>query len=84
MQAKLASNNSDHSQAGVGSWVVERMAEDRNSSSGKLTFNLRIALWTTFKSGSWWARHVTIRVYCENLEIGFEGETASLDICVNA
>ncbi|KAJ9181306.1 hypothetical protein P3X46_009446 [Hevea brasiliensis] len=76
MQAKLASDNSDHSQTGVGSRVVERMTEDRNSSNRKLSFNLRVALWTTFKSGTWWARHINVRVYCENLEVGFVGNTS--------
>ncbi|OAY42985.1 NDR1/HIN1-like protein 10 [Manihot esculenta] len=77
METTLVSNNSDRRQAGVGSWVVEKMVEERKSNKGKLSFNLRFALWTTFKSGTWWARHVNMRVYCESLEVGFVGNTGN-------
>ncbi|XP_050229297.1 NDR1/HIN1-like protein 10 [Mercurialis annua] len=69
----LEVNGSD---TGVGSWVVESMLKDK-SSTGNVTFDIRMALWSIFKSGSWWARHVTIRVYCENLVVSFIGNSGN-------
>ncbi|EEF29836.1 NDR1/HIN1-like protein 10 [Ricinus communis] len=76
VQAKLEANNADRKQAGVGSWVVDKMAKDK-STTGNVTFDIRMALWSTFKSGSWWARHVTIRVYCEDLVVSFMGNSGT-------
>ncbi|CAI0391135.1 unnamed protein product [Linum tenue] len=35
----------------------------------------QMAVWTTFKSDSWWTRRSTVRVFCEELKVAFVGKT---------
>lgn len=66
---KLATNNTE--QHLVGRWVVEDIAKER--SGGAVSFNLRMLVLATFKSGAWWTRHVSMKVFCEDLKVNFVG-----------
>ncbi|PON43336.1 hydroxyproline-rich glycoprotein family protein [Parasponia andersonii] len=69
MRVRLATNNTvDHL---VGNWVVDEIARERNA--GVLSFNLRMVVFATFKSGAWWTRHASMKVFCENLKVNFVG-----------
>ncbi|CAN1813103.1 hypothetical protein LINPERHAP1_LOCUS26767, partial [Linum perenne] len=52
-----------------------KMAEDFGK--GAVEFNLRMAAWTTFRSDSWWTRRSTVRVFCEELKVGFSGKSGN-------
>lgn len=73
MKAKFWANSTD--QIIVETDVVDKLAKDRTT--GTVRFSLRMVLWTTLKSGSWWTRHTTMRVYCEDLQVGFVGATGN-------
>ncbi|CAN1314248.1 hypothetical protein LINPERPRIM_LOCUS29244 [Linum perenne] len=49
--------------------AMKKMAEDFGK--GAVEFNLRMAAWMTFRSDSWWTRRSTVRVFCEELKVGF-------------
>ncbi|EXC21224.1 hypothetical protein L484_002234 [Morus notabilis] len=75
---KLATNNTE--QHLVGRWVEEDIAKER--SGGAVSFNLRMLVLATFKSGAWWTRHASMKVFCEDLKVNFVGGEISgvLDI----
>lgn len=73
IRAGLTTNSSDTPMVPL--WVVEDLRKDRGK--GMVTFNLRMAVWSTFKSGSWWTRHVGMRVFCEDLQVSFVGDTGN-------
>ncbi|CAI0391136.1 unnamed protein product [Linum tenue] len=72
MTTRLATNSSVDEE--VENEAVEKMAEDYNG-PGAVEFSLRMAVWTTFKSDSWWTRRSTVRVFCEELKVAFVGKT---------
>ncbi|CAL1394977.1 unnamed protein product [Linum trigynum] len=72
MVTKLATNSSIDEEAEDD--AVEKMAEEYGS-RGAVEFSLRMAMWTTFKSDSWWTRRSTVRVFCEELKVAFVGKT---------
>ncbi|GLT90109.1 hypothetical protein SLE2022_080610 [Rubroshorea leprosula] len=51
-------------------WVVQEMEKERNT-RGSVTFSLRFSIWSTFKSGTWWMRHMSMRVFCGDLKVDF-------------
>lgn len=69
MRVRLASNNTeDHL---VGNWVLDEIARERNG--GALSFDLRMIVLATFRSGAWWTRHATMKVFCNDLKVSFVG-----------
>ncbi|XP_010503988.1 PREDICTED: uncharacterized protein LOC104781090 [Camelina sativa] len=55
----------------IPSWVVDEMKKERET--GTVTFNLRMAVWVTFKTDGWVARERGLKVFCGKLKVGFEG-----------
>lgn len=69
MKLKLSTNNTD--QHVVGDWVLNDMIRERNG--GTVKFNVRMLVFSTFKSGVWWTRQATLKVFCEGLKVDFVG-----------
>ncbi|KAF3442735.1 hypothetical protein FNV43_RR16652 [Rhamnella rubrinervis] len=69
MKLKMATNNSDEHV--VGNWVMEDIVRQRNS--GTVSFNIRLLIYTTFKSGGWWTRQATLKVFCDDKKVNFVG-----------
>lgn len=59
----------------VPSWVVEEMKKERDT--GTVTFNLRMAVWVTFKTDGWAARERGLKVFCGKLKVGFQGPSGN-------
>lgn len=55
----------------VPSWVGEEMKKERET--GTVSFNLRMAVWVTFKTDGWSAREKGLKVFCGKLKVAFEG-----------
>ncbi|XP_030483266.2 uncharacterized protein LOC115699863 [Cannabis sativa] len=55
----------------IGGWVVDEMRREREH--GLLSLNVRLAVFATFKSSSWWTRHAYMKVFCEHLDVRFVG-----------
>jgi LEA14-like dessication related protein len=70
LHVTLSTNNTDDRHV-VDEWVVDDMGEDRNG--GSVSFDLRMLVSSTFKSGGWWARGGKLKVFCDNLNVGFVG-----------
>ncbi|GAV57323.1 LEA_2 domain-containing protein [Cephalotus follicularis] len=63
---------------GSGQALVEDLSKARDK--GTMSFSLRFVVLSTFKSSgssSWWIKHVSMRVYCEDLEVAFVGATGN-------
>ncbi|KAJ7971660.1 Late embryogenesis abundant (LEA) hydroxyproline-rich glycoprotein family [Quillaja saponaria] len=73
VNVKLTTNPSN--QVMVARWVVDEMAKERGT--GTVTFNLRMQLRSEFKSGELSSRGVVLRVFCEDLEVQFQGTTGN-------
>lgn len=69
MKLKLSTNNTDRHV--VGDWVLDDMMRERND--GTVKFNVRMLVFSTFKSGVWWTRQATLKVFCEDLKVDFVG-----------
>ncbi|KAH7512242.1 NDR1/HIN1-like protein 12 [Ziziphus jujuba] len=69
MKLKLATNSMDEHV--VADWVLDDIVKERNG--GSVTFNMRMLVFSTFKSGVWWTRHATLKVFCEDLKVDFIG-----------
>lgn len=69
MKLKMATNNSDDHV--VGNWVLDDIIRQRNV--GTVSFNVRLLVYTTFKSGVWWTRQATLKVFCDNKKVNFVG-----------
>ncbi|XP_022941877.1 uncharacterized protein LOC111447106 [Cucurbita moschata] len=54
-----------------GNWEETEEKLGKEKATRKVSFNLRFFVWTTFQSGSWWTRHVILRVFCDDLKIDF-------------
>lgn len=73
MRVRLAANNTvDHL---VGNWVVDEIAKER--SGGVVNFNLRLIVFATFKSGAWWTRHASMKVFCDGFKVKFVGSESN-------
>ncbi|KAL1199876.1 NDR1/HIN1-like protein 10 [Cardamine amara subsp. amara] len=59
----------------VPSWVGEEMKKEKET--GTVTFNLRMAVWVTFKTDGWSARERGLKVFCGKLKVGFEGSSVN-------
>lgn len=79
MAMTMAANNTE--QHSVGRWVVEEMGKER--SGGAVSFNVRMLVLATFKSGAWWTRHASMKVFCEDLTINFVGSEINGVLDVN-
>lgn len=66
---KMATNNSDDHV--VGNWILEDIIRQRDT--GTVSFNMRLLVYTTFKSGVWWTRRATLKVFCDNTKVNFVG-----------
>ncbi|EOY08453.1 hypothetical protein QUC31_010852 [Theobroma cacao] len=73
MNAIISTNGS--AQNAVPIWLTQEMSKDR--ATGSLTFALRIRIWATFKTGSWWTRSLVIRVLCDDLKVNFVGASGN-------
>ncbi|CAN0847471.1 hypothetical protein LINGRAHAP2_LOCUS4997 [Linum grandiflorum] len=74
LTAKMAANRSADGGEDEGE-AMEKMAEELGK--GAVEFNLRMAAWTTFRSDSWWTRRSTVRIFCEELKVGFVGKSGN-------
>ncbi|XP_062114482.1 uncharacterized protein LOC133825574 [Humulus lupulus] len=72
LKLRLASNQTNEDV--IGDWAVDEMRRERDR--GFLTLNVRLAVFATFKSGSWWTRHAFMKVFCDNLDVRFVGSEA--------
>uniref|UniRef100_A0A2N9G9R2 Late embryogenesis abundant protein LEA-2 subgroup domain-containing protein n=1 Tax=Fagus sylvatica TaxID=28930 RepID=A0A2N9G9R2_FAGSY len=73
LHVKLSANNLVEHE--VGDWVVDDMVRDRNG--GSLSFNFRLQVSSSFKSGTWWTREHILKVCCDNLNVQFVGATGN-------
>jgi hypothetical protein len=78
INAKLSENNKDNL---VENWVVDKLAKER--SNGSVSFNFRMLVWTTFRSGLWWKRHLSMKVMCEDIQVTFVGASGNGNIAAN-
>lgn len=69
MKLKMATNNSDEHV--IGNWVLDDIIRQRNG--GTVDFNVRLLIYATFKSGVWWTRQATLKVFCDNKKVNFVG-----------
>ncbi|XP_010248447.1 PREDICTED: NDR1/HIN1-Like protein 3-like [Nelumbo nucifera] len=53
--------------------AASALASDR--SSGSVSFNVNIGAWVWFKAGAWRTRRHLLRVFCEDLKVGFSSNT---------
>ncbi|RZC84136.1 hypothetical protein C5167_046923 [Papaver somniferum] len=64
----------------MGTYVGERTAKDilgDKNNGGGLRFNVRMLAWVRFRSGAWRTRRHLMRVFCEDVRIGFPNATSS-------
>ncbi|ESQ45255.1 hypothetical protein EUTSA_v10010982mg [Eutrema salsugineum] len=59
----------------VPSWVGEEMKKERET--GTVSFDLRMAVWVTFKTEGWSARESGLKVFCGKLKVAFEGASGN-------
>ena len=78
INAKLSANNKDNL---VENWVLDKLAKER--SNGSVSFNFRMLFWTTFRSGLWWKRHLSMKVLCEDIQVTFVGASGDGNIAAN-
>ncbi|KAB5552941.1 hypothetical protein DKX38_010252 [Salix brachista] len=78
INAKLSANNKDNL---VENWVLDKLAKER--SNGSVSFNFRMLFWTTFRSGLWWKRHLSMKVLCEDIQVSFVGASGYGNIAAN-
>uniref|UniRef100_A0A6V7QWL2 Late embryogenesis abundant protein LEA-2 subgroup domain-containing protein n=1 Tax=Ananas comosus var. bracteatus TaxID=296719 RepID=A0A6V7QWL2_ANACO len=62
----------------VGGDVTNGINSDRSHGNGAVRFQFRVLSWAVFNSGGWRTRRHVMRVYCEDVSIGFNNSTASL------
>lgn len=61
----------------VDSDVVTGIESDRGRGDGAVRFRVRVLSWVRFRSGAWRTRWHTLRVYCDDVRIGFRTGTNS-------
>ncbi|OVA07129.1 Late embryogenesis abundant protein [Macleaya cordata] len=55
--------------------TVKEMVGDRNR--GEVNFNVRMLAWVRFRSGAWRTRRHLMRVFCDDVKIGFSSNTGT-------
>ncbi|WOL15542.1 hypothetical protein Cni_G24323 [Canna indica] len=62
----------------VDSDVVKGINSERGRGDGAVSFHVRVLAWVRFRSGAWRTRWHVLRIYCDNVPIGFRnGSTAA-------
>lgn len=57
--------------------VTNGINSDRSHGNGAVRFQFRVLSWAVFNSGGWRTRRHVMRVYCEDVSIGFNNSTVS-------
>ncbi|XP_010912375.1 NDR1/HIN1-like protein 10 [Elaeis guineensis] len=64
--------------------VAKGIAADRGRNDGVVNFHVSVWAWVRFNAGAWRTRRHLMRVYCEDVSIGFKNGTATVGSLVGS
>ncbi|XP_008784106.2 NDR1/HIN1-like protein 10 [Phoenix dactylifera] len=64
--------------------VAKGISSDRGPGDGVVNFHVRVLAWVRFRAGAWRTRRHVMRVYCDDVPIGFKNGTATVGSLVGS